>query len=225
MKIRSALLLGTALVALSSVSVFAQTVTPAGTTQPTDGSTATVSQKEDAETIIVTATRRNETAIRVPYNITAIGEAQLREQNITDIKKLIDENVAISAPQNSARFNDSVTVRGLNVSPVGANNLDYFVRSTLSYYLDDTPLPNIGFRIKDISRSEALIGPQGTLYGAGALGGVIRYITNAPKLGDFEARVNASIWQVQGGGVSNDVDFMVNIPLGDTFAVRRLLST
>lgn len=220
MKVRTALLLGTGLVALSSVSVFAQTVTPAGASQPLNNATSSSTTKEDAETIIVTATRRNETAIRVPYNITAIGEAQLREQNITDIKKLIDENVAISAPQNSARFNDSVTVRGLNVSPVGANNLDYFIRSTLSYYLDDTPLPNIGFRIKDISRSEALIGPQGTLYGAGALGGVIRYITNAPKLGDFEARVNASIWQVQGGGISNDVDFMVNIPLGDTFAVR-----
>jgi iron complex outermembrane recepter protein len=220
MKVKSALLIGSALGALSSWSAMAQTVTPAGGAQTPEQIAAAAAKKADAETIVVTATRRNETAIRVPYNITAIGEAQLREQNITDIKKLIDDNVAISAPQNSARFNDSVTVRGLNVSPVGANNLDYFVRSTLSYYLDDTPLPNIGFRIKDVARSESLIGPQGTLYGAGALGGVIRYITNAPKIGAFEARASTSIWQIQGGGVSNDTDFMVNIPLGDNFAIR-----
>jgi iron complex outermembrane recepter protein len=219
MTFKTHLFIGAAIVALSPLSAFAQTVAPAGASQ-TPAELAAAAKKADVETIIVTATRRNETAIRVPYNITAIGEAQLREQNITDIKKLIDDNVAISAPQNSARFADSVTVRGLNVSPVGANNLEYFTRSTLSYYLDDTPLPNIGFRIKDIARSESLIGPQGTLYGAGALGGVIRYITNAPKLGDFEARASTSIWQIQGGGISNDTDFMINIPLGETLAVR-----
>jgi iron complex outermembrane recepter protein len=219
MNFKSTLLISSAIAALSVFSAHAQTVSPAGTTQTTQQIAANA-KKADVETIVVTATRRNETAIRVPYNISAISEAQLREQNITDIKKLIDDNVAISAPQNSARFTDSVTVRGLNVSPVGANNLDYFARSTLSYYLDDTPLPNIGFRIKDIARSESLIGPQGTLYGAGALGGVIRYITNAPKLSVFEARASTSIWQIQGGGISNDTDFMVNIPLGETLALR-----
>jgi iron complex outermembrane recepter protein len=220
MNFKTALLISSTLIALSPIAALAQTVTPAGAAKTAAELAAEAAKKADVETIVVTATRRNETAIRVPYNITAIGEAQLREQNITDIKKLIDDNVAISAPQNSARFTDSVTVRGLNVSPVGANNLDYFTRSTLSYYLDDTPLPNIGFRIKDIARSESLIGPQGTLYGAGALGGVIRYITNAPKIGEFEARVSTSVWQIQGGGVSNDTDFMINIPLGEKLAVR-----
>ena len=218
MNLKTALLLSTTLIVLAPLSAFAQTVTPAGTTKT--AAELEAEAKANPETIIVTATRRNETAIKIPYNISAISEAQLREQNITDIKALIDDNVAISAPQNSARFTDSVTVRGLNVSQVGANNLDYFTRSTLSYYLDDTPLPNIGFRIKDIARSESLIGPQGTLYGAGALGGVIRYITNAPKPGIFEARASTSFWQPQGGGMSNDTDFMVNIPLGDTFAIR-----
>jgi iron complex outermembrane recepter protein len=175
---------------------------------------------EDADVIIVTGTRRSEQALRVPYNISAIGEGQLREQNLTDIKRLLDESVAISAPLNSARFTDSVTVRGLNVSPVAANNLEYFVRSTLSYYVDDTPLPNVGFRVKDIARVETLLGPQGTLYGAGSLGGVIRYITNRPKLGTYEGRLSTTVSQIRGGGLSHDTDLMLNIPLGETLAFR-----
>lgn len=221
MNFKTALFLSTTLIALSPIAAMAQTVAPAGATKTAAQIAAEEAAKSaDVETIVVTATRRNEAATKVPYNISAISEQQLREQNITDIKKLIDENIAIAAPQNSARFADSVTVRGLNVSPVGANNLEYFVRSTLSYYLDDTPLPNIGFRIKDIKQSESLIGPQGTLYGAGSLGGVIRYITNAPKIGAFEARASGSFWQTQGGAFSNDVDFMINVPLGETLALR-----
>ena len=75
-----------------------------------------------------------------------------------------------------------MTVRGLNISSASANNIEWFTRSTLSYYLDDAPLPNIGYRIKDIARVETLLGPQGTLYGGGSLGGTIRYITNQPRL-------------------------------------------
>jgi iron complex outermembrane receptor protein len=219
MNFKTALWVSTMLISTSPIALMAQTIVPAGANL-TPEEIAAAAQKADPETIIVTATRRNEAAIKVPYNISVVSEAQLREENITDIKALLDDNVAISSPQSGVRFADSVVVRGLNVSPVGANNLEYFVRSTLSYYLDDTPLPNIGFRIKDVARTESLIGPQGTLYGAGALGGVIRYITNAPKPGVFEARASTSIWQIQGGGVSNDTDFMVNIPLGDTFAIR-----
>ncbi len=133
------------------------------------------------EAVIVTATGRAQAASSVPYNVTALSEEALREANITDIKKFIQQSPSINAPANSARFADSVTVRGLNVSPVGANNIEYFTRSTLAYYLDDTPLPNIAYRIKDIARVETLLGPQGTLYGAGSLGGTIRYITNQPE--------------------------------------------
>ena len=113
--------------------------------------------KKDAqklEAVIVTATGRAQSASSVPYNVTALSEEALREANITDIKKFIQQSPSINAPANSARFADSVTVRGLNVSPVGANNIEYFTRSTLAYYLDDTPLPNIAYRIKDIARVE-----------------------------------------------------------------------
>ena len=178
----------------------------------------------EPEKVIVTGTRRSETASKVPFNITAIGEQALREENITDAKKLINQSIAINAPENSARFADSVTVRGLNVSPVNANNLEQFVKSTLAYYLDDTPLPNLGYRIKDVARVETLLGPQGTLYGAGSLGGTIRFITNKPKLGKTEGRVNTRFYKVAQGGLSNDTDVVLNVPLGTTLALRASIA-
>lgn len=200
-------------------------------TQPApDTSTQTASTQQQRaaaaapETIVVTGTRRAEAVNRIPFNISAITEEVLREENITDIKKLIQASPAINAPDNPARFADSVTVRGLNISPVNANNLEQFVKSTLSYYLDDTPLPYIGMRIKDVARVETLLGPQGTLYGAGALGGAVRYITNKPRLGSFEGRVSTSFWKVDGGGLSNDTDAVINLPLGKTFAARLSLA-
>lgn len=222
MNFKTALFITTTLIALSPAVSIAQTVVPAGAVK-----TAAELQAEanaNPETIVVTATRRNEAANKIPYNITVQSEAALRAAAITDLKSLILDNVAINAPQNSARFADSVTVRGLNVSPVNANNLERFVRSTVSYYLDDTPLPNIGFRIKDVARVETLLGPQGTLYGGGSLGGTFRYITNKPKLGAFEGRASTSIYQVQGGDMSTDTDVVLNAPIGETAAFRISLA-
>lgn len=173
-----------------------------------------------AERIIVTGARRAQAASSVPFNISAINGEQLRQDNVTDLKALIQELPAVNAPGNSARFAESVTVRGLSIAPVNANNIEQFVRSTIAYYIDETPVPNVGLRIKDIARVETLLGPQGTLYGAGSLGGTIRYITNQPVLRQFEGRVGLSLSQTRGGGLSYDADAVLNVPLGQRFALR-----
>ena len=202
-----------------------QTTQTASTESSEAAKKAKIEAKEDAiSTVIVTASKRAEQAYKVPYNVTAISEDTLRRENITDAKKLIADNVSISAPGNSARFTDSVTVRGLNVSPVSGNNIEQFVRTTLAYYLDDTALPFIGYRIKDIARVETLLGPQGTLYGSGSLGGTMRFITNQPKLGKTEARLNTGIYQTKNGGLSNDTDVVFNLPLGENFSLRGSLA-
>jgi len=205
-----------------SLQAHAQTV-DASKTEEQKASEANQTNKKPTTflgTVTVTSGKRAEAVHKVPYNVTAMTEEQLREENITDIKKLISQSDAISAPGNSARFADSVTVRGLNVSSVSANNIEQFVRSTLAYYLDDTLLPNIGYRIKDVARVETLLGPQGTLYGAGSLGGTVRYITNKPKLGRIEGSLNTSFYQTTNGGLSNDTDAVINLPLGDSVALR-----
>ncbi|MDU0113226.1 TonB-dependent receptor [Psychrosphaera aquimarina] len=181
--------------------------------------------KEDImERIEVSASGRVTSAAELPMNITAMGSDELRRKNITDIKDLIAESVAISAPGNSNRFADSVTVRGLNVANVNANNIERFATSTLAYYLDATPLPNIAYRIKDIKRVETLLGPQGTLYGGGSLGGTVRYITNKPELEEFTVDFNSSVYQVKEGSLSHDTDVVVNVPLTKSVALRASLA-
>jgi iron complex outermembrane recepter protein len=222
MNFKTALLISSTLIALSPIAALAQTVTPAGATKTAAEIAAEAAAKTERETelIVVTASGRRETASRVPYNISAISEQALRNNNIVDFKDLVQNSIAIDSPANSARFADSVTVRGLNVSSVSSNNIEFFARSTLSTYLDNTSITNLGYRIKDVARVEELLGPQGTLYGAGSLGGTIRYITNQPKLGEYEGRISTSIYQTQHGGISTDTDFVVNVPIGEKAAVR-----
>lgn len=215
---RLTLIASAAALALLAIAAQAQTVAP-----PAAAASAAEARRP-TETIVITATKRDTPAHRVPINVSAIGEDQLREENITDLKKLIASSPSIDAPANSARFADSVTVRGLNISSVSANNIEWFTRSTLSYYLDDAPLPNIAYRIKDVARVETLLGPQGTLYGGGSLGGTIRYITNQPQFGITEGRVSTSLYQTRFGGLSNDTDGVVNLPIGKDFALRVSLA-
>jgi len=200
--------------------VWAQATPPQDASEVPDTAAEAKRKTAEPERVIITGTGRATSASKVPYNATALSEEALRENNITDAKKLIQQSIGITAPENSARFADSVTVRGLNISPVNANNLEQFTKSTLSYYLDDTPLPNIGYRIKDISRVETLLGPQGTLYGAGSLGGTVRFITNKPRLGKTEGRINTSFYQTKDGGLSNDTDVVLNLPIGQSVALR-----
>lgn len=210
-----------------SAPTWAQTVEDKTTADNTSGTVTRKDAKKESvklEQVVVTASKRAQPAYKVPYNVSVLTEEALRENNITDVKKLIAESEAINAPANSARFADTTTVRGLNTGNANANNIEQFVRSTLSYYIDDTPLPNIGYRIKDVARVETLIGPQGTLYGAGALGGTIRYITNQPKFGVLEGAVNTSFYQTKNGGLSNDTDGVVNIPLTNSLALRASAS-
>lgn len=223
-----------ALLALASVHpLMAQTAASTSTTQTTEDnatSSTTVSKKDakkeaaQLEKVVVTSSKRALPAYKLPYNVSVMTEEALKENNITDIKKLIAESESINAPGNSARFADTTTVRGLNTGAANANNIEQFVRSTLSYYLDDTPLPNIGYRIKDIARVETLIGPQGTLYGAGALGGTVRYITNQPKFGVTEGSVSTAVYQTKNGGLSNDTDAVFNVPLTADIALRGSIS-
>ena len=72
----------------------------------------------------------------------------------------------------------------------------------------------------DVSRIEVLRGPQGTLYGASSLGGVLKFVTNEPELGKNSARGRAGLEFVGSGGTGYNFSGAVNVPLGDVAAFR-----
>ncbi|QXQ05869.1 TonB-dependent receptor [Sphingosinicellaceae bacterium] len=90
-------------------------------------------------------------------------------------------------------------------------------QATVGQYLGDVRLtynaPDPDLRLYDVAAVEVLEGPQGTLYGAGSLGGILRIVRNPPRLGEPEASISAGVSATQHGDPSGDVGGMVNLPL------------
>ncbi len=97
-------------------------------------------------------------------------------------------------------------------------------QATVGQYLGEVQLnysaPDPDLALHDIVSVELLEGPQGTLYGAGALGGVMRVTPNAPVLGQWAGRIGGGTTMVAHGGVGGDAMGVLNAPLGDHAALR-----
>ena len=121
--------------------------------------------------------------------------------------------------RNSGTVN-TARIRGLNVDGGGLGDFAVAAQSTLSTYINETPL-FANFLLLDLERVEVLRGPQGTLYGNGALSGTVRYITKKPELGDFYGNVGGTVSTTKASdGVSWSGEATLNVPIGDKVAVR-----
>lgn len=172
------------------------------------------------EEVVVTATKRSASAQDVPINLSSTSGEDLRSQGIVDLSKFVRTIPGISRVDSGARNPSPMAIRGLSVDELSANDGGSY-GGTVSTYIGDTPLL-IDLKMKDLERIEVLRGPQGTLYGAGAMGGTIRYIVNKPDLQEFSATFNTAISTTkESSGLSSDTDFMVNMPLiEDKLALR-----
>ena len=171
--------------------------------------------------IVVTAQKREQVLLDVPQSVTVIGGDTLERQQATNFQDYLSLIPGFSL-QGSTPGETRITLRGANTGGVA---------STVAVFMDEVPFGSStglangailsgDFDPFDLSRLEVLRGPQGTLYGASSFGGVIRYITNAPRLGQFEARAQAGIEDVKGGGLGYNAAAVVNAPLGDKAALR-----
>jgi iron complex outermembrane recepter protein len=172
------------------------------------------------EEIVVTATKRVERIQDVALAITAITQDRLQDlqaQNFADYAKLIP---SLSLTEN--RPGQTVlTLQGISSFSGGA---------TVGVYVDDTPygsssgLTNGQFysgdlNTYDVQRVEVLKGPQGTLYGASTLGGLLKFVTNAPDPTHFAAEVQAGTESIDNSwGWSSKG--MINLPISDIAAIR-----
>ena len=175
------------------------------------------------EEVIVTATRREQSVLDVPYNISAVSGASLAERQIVDNADLMRSVTGVAVVDRGYRNSgviNGIMIRGINTDGSAVGDYQLSTVPTVSTYVNDTPV-YANFLLKDIERVEVLRGPQGTLYGSGSLGGTVRYIMNAPKLGDFQASVSGTASQVDGSSsVGYGLDGMLNVPLGETAALR-----
>lgn len=177
--------------------------------------------------VVVTANRREQNVLDVPYNISAVSGETIENGKVLDSAELMRGIPGVSVIDRGYRNGgviNNVLIRGINVD---SNALgDYAVSSVapVSTYQNDTPLL-ASFLLRDLERVEVLRGPQGTLYGSGSLGGTVRYITRAPRLGEFSGAANLTASKVEGSGsVGWAGDLTLNLPLGDVLALRATFS-
>lgn len=171
--------------------------------------------------LIVTATRRQEAAKDVPLSVTALSGDNLVAQNKDALGDYIRAVPGVSFQALSSGLNQ-ITIRGVTGGFQRA-------KAPVSFYIDDMPVisdPSASpdLRSFDIERVEVLRGPQGTLFGESAIGGVIRMITKKPDPTHFSATARAGYETYDHGSGGYSLDGMVNIPVNDQFALRASIS-
>ncbi len=172
------------------------------------------------EEITVTATRRAESVMDIPVNISAIGGSQIEQQGFGDLSEMASYVPGLNVVDQGGRDGNRIVVRGLNAEPIVNSFGQENGGGTVATYVGEIPL-YVDLRLNDLERVEVLLGPQGTLYGAGTMGGAIRYIPKKPDFDAmfFEARADTYTYS-EGDGVSSDIGFTINLPISDQFAIR-----
>jgi iron complex outermembrane receptor protein len=177
------------------------------------------------EEVTVTATRRTETLQKVPYNISSIAGGALAQSGIAsanDLAQLVPGLQTVDNGPDPRGGTNQFSMRGLRTDSPG-NDLDNFRSGTVapvSTYLGETPI-FFPLALKDLERVEVLKGPQGTLYGSGALAGTIRFIPKRPEFDRFGGSVDLQGSGTQySGKASGSFDAVMNAPLADNLAFR-----
>jgi outer membrane receptor protein involved in Fe transport len=171
--------------------------------------------------VVVTAQKREEKLHDVPMGVTAITSEELLQQQLDSFEDLQSKVPGLSLTQIQPG-ETRLTLRGQNVGGIG---------STVTTYIDDTPFGSSNalangfgftgdFDTWDLQRVEVLRGPQGTLYGAGSEGGLLKYVTNPPDPTKFAAAVEAGGEDVAHGEAGGSGKGMINLPIGDRAAFR-----
>lgn len=174
--------------------------------------------------VIVTATGRAQRAEDVPYNMSVLSEDDLKNADVTSLGDLSRQVAGLTFLDMGVRsngVNNGLIIRGLNGASAGINdNSPAAGEMTVSTYINSTPVFS-DLKITDVARVEVLRGPQGTLYGAGSVGGTVRFIFNKPDPTAFSGDVQTKVSQTEDSDELNySVDGIVNIPLSRNAALR-----
>ncbi len=184
----------------------------------------TPSEQTELDEVVVTAQKREQRAQDVPISLSVMSGADLDKssiQSVTDALSLVPGVAVNTTGQGGETI---LTVRG-----VTASGALFAGPSPIGYYLDSVPFGLVRSAVEpdastyDLNRIEVLRGPQGTLYGASALNGVVRVITNDADLNEFDFKGRAGLSTTDGGGGNYRGDMAVNLPIIEGALAARLV--
>ncbi len=205
---KCALLTGAALATFVPVAALAQEAPAAQAPSTSDTS-------ETAD-IVVTAQKRSERLQDVPASVAVVSATDLTKQGVVQFADYATRVPGLSL--TSVRTGQSqVTLRGITTGAAQS-------ASSTGYYVDEAPIGSVNAYAggstttpdldpSDLSQIEVLKGPQGTLYGAGAVGGLLKFVTASPSFTELGGRVSGGVTDVAHGGMGYAGRGMINIPL------------
>lgn len=172
------------------------------------------SEGSDDGVIIVTAQKRAQNSLDVGINVSVLGSEAIAERRLESVSELAGAAPNVTVKENVPGLLPVVTIRGIGLNDFSATN-----NPSAGVYIDEVPLSSLAlmnFNFFDIDRLEVLKGPQGTLYGRNSTAGALNIFSARPDFSAFSGRVAASFGNYQ----AKDFEAALNIPLGDTIALR-----
>lgn len=173
----------------------------------------------DEGVIVVTAQKRGENLSDVPISISVLAGEQLDRSTGGGVAETLARVPGVAI--NDSQGGTSIAIRGVSGAIIGSN--------PNAFYLDSAPFGLARLSITpdtdvyDLERIEVLRGPQGTLYGANALNGVVRILTHDPVFGQFDVKSRGLVSATEGGDANYRFDAALNMPLGDRVAIRGVV--
>lgn len=191
-----------------------------GNTESDERSTAAAEASVDSlEEIVVTANKRVERLQDVPSSVTSLRADRLSETGLVKLEDYAARVPGLSVNNLTAGgLQNSVSLRGVTTGPLGAPTVGVFVDDTPLTSSTATNMPDLD--PADLERIEVLRGPQGTLYGGGSMGGLIKYVTKAPDYDRLSARLQLDGSTVANGDYGGGARGAMNAPVTDSIAIR-----
>ncbi len=172
--------------------------------------------------IVVTVERRAETPEEVATALTAIAGTRFESDGVNDMTGVASLTAGMTVT-NLGSGRNKILLRGMSDGAFTG-----LTQSTVALYLNQIPItysaPDPDLKLVDIDRVEVLRGPQGTLYGTGSIGGVIRTMTRQPDFSGFYGDISLTRSETRSGGPNSDYSAMVNLPLLDGRVALRAVA-
>lgn len=203
-----ALLLGGT--ALGTGAAFAQA------TQAQNQPSRDATQGTALQEVVVTAQKRSENIQDVPATVSVVGSQLLNQFHVTQLADIGAYVPGLQVDSGGTPGQTQLSIRG--IAPLSSN-------ATVGTYIDETPIGATSLHDRgaayaldilpyDVERIEVLEGPQGTLYGANALGGLVKYVLTTPNLNKTDIRFGGDLEGISGGSdAGGGARFMINTPL------------
>ena len=177
------------------------------------------------EIVTVTATRRREPIRDVPLRVETISTEALERSGAASLTDYVGSLPGVHVESDGGPGRGQVNIRGVGVGGLSA--------STVGIYIDDVAFgSSTGFvgeavsaldlSLLDLHHVELLRGPQGTLYGAGAMGGLLKYVTNDPDPSGLSGRAGVALRQSKNGALGHTEHAVINAPLSEGVAALRV---